>query len=129
MKKVILTIGILLFMVSTAFGWGTCYKQFSSSGDNQEVLAVETGHYCRIKTVTVQNNGSTTATVSVHFEGTAGQFNRITPPSSLATGESIAVDYPENRCVTGPINADVDVDISQNTTVDVFLVYETGPNR
>ena len=124
MKKILLAIGILFLLVSMSWAgsfWGNYYKQFTASGDNQEVLAVEASQFCTVARVEVINNGSTTATVTVHWEGAAGAYNRLHVPISAAAGEGIIVDYIHP--VRGPRGADIDVDISATTTIDVLIEY------
>ena len=132
MKRLIIIgtlICTLLFLASQGFGWGVAYKQLTGSGNNQEVFAVEADHYCRIKTVYVVNDGATTSTVTIHFEGTAGALNRLVGAISLAAGEGVIIDFPENRPVTGPKGADIDADISDATTMNIMIVYEVSPTR
>jgi len=123
MKKIIGIVALILLVAVPAFGWGTCYKQLTSSSNNQEVLSVSSERYCFVKTVTIQNTDTDAVTVTVHFEGSAGQFNRLTPPVYLENkGDGYAIDFAEH--IVGGKGLDIDADVSGTTpTVEIFIEY------
>jgi hypothetical protein len=129
MKRLFLIGLLILVLCGQASAWGIYYKQLTGAGDNQEVLAVDADSYCRLMNVYVVNDGATTSTVTIHFEGTAGAYNRLIGAISLAAGEGVILDLPAVRPVTGPKGADIDADISDATTINIMLVYEISGHR
>ena len=122
---------MIVLVASTAWGWGTVYVGITSNANNQEILAIEADRYAHVRQVYMKNDGSTTVTASVHFEGTAGKYNRISPPVKLAAGEGVVLDFAGINIV-GPIGKDIDIDTNAaTTTLHVFVVYVslTKPNR
>lgn len=141
MKRLIsltmLAMFLILFLPSNStqamnrfYQFKSIYKQFTASGNNQEVLGVGSNEYCHVAFVSLINAGSTTATVTIHFEGTADADNRLHIPNTFASGEGLMEDIGANSgLLIGGKGEDIDIDISANATINVFILYFTQSSK
>ena len=126
MKKLILAVLISLLLIGTASAWEakTMYNQYAASGNGQTLLYAGADEYCHVIIAYVCNDGSTTSTVSMHFDGTGSATNRLIPPISLAAGEGVILDLSKSNCyVIGGMGQGIQIDSSATTTINAFVVY------
>jgi hypothetical protein len=126
MKKLILGILISLLLIGTAWAWEakTMYIQYAASGNGQTLLYAGSTEYCHVLTAYICNDGSTTSTVSMHFEGTGSATNRLIPPISLAAGEGMVFDFAQmGHYIIGGMGRGIQVDSSAATTLNAYVVY------
>ena len=126
MKKLILAVLISLLLIGTASAWEakTMYVEYSASGNGQTLLYVDSDKYCHVMIAKLWNDGSTTSTASIHWDGTGSATNRLVAPMSLAAGEGVVLDLSKSGYfVIGEQGVGIEVDSSATTTMKAFIVY------